>query len=146
MKVINSILLVVIFCGCTSKFKIKMQNELINLKEKLAEKAEKSIEKRLDRLEAKLNERIENVEEQITEKMKKAREEIIKKAKETLAESDDKIYEVQDWKITGDCLWKIAEKEYGDAWEWKKIWKANKRSIENPDLIEIGQKLIIPGR
>ena len=145
MKYMYKFILIIFLCSCTNKFKIKIQNELINLKEKLEQKAEKSIEKRLDKLEAKLNERVEHIEEQITEKMKKAREEIIKKAKEILAESD-KVYEVQDWKTTGDCLWKIAEKEYGDAWEWKKIWQANKRSIENPDLIEIGQILVIPGR
>lgn len=43
----------------------------------------------------------------------------------------------------GDNLWKIAEKKYNDGYKWTEIAKANK--INNPGLIEEGQKLIIPG-
>lgn len=45
-----------------------------------------------------------------------------------------------------DCLWRIAEYEfiYGNPWEWKRIYNANRDIIEDPDLIYPGQKLIIP--
>jgi nucleoid-associated protein YgaU len=46
--------------------------------------------------------------------------------------------------VRGDSLSKIAQREYGDAKKWRKIFEANKDVIENPDLIEVGQDLIIP--
>ncbi len=51
--------------------------------------------------------------------------------------SEDYIYEVQK----GDSLWKIAEKEYGDGFQWKKI--AQENNIENPSIIEIGTQLTL---
>ena len=42
----------------------------------------------------------------------------------------------------GDQLWLIAQKLYGSGFNMEDIMKAN--SITNPDLIEVGQKLIIP--
>lgn len=42
----------------------------------------------------------------------------------------------------GDTLWDIAEKAYGDPYLWPKIFNAN--SIQNPDLIYSGDKLVIP--
>ncbi len=50
------------------------------------------------------------------------------------------IYEVQP----GDSLSKIAKEVYGDMNRWSDIFEANKDQIENPNLIQIGQKLIIP--
>ena len=44
----------------------------------------------------------------------------------------------------GDSLSKIAEREYGDASQWKKIHEANKDTIKNPDLIHPGQTLRLP--
>jgi nucleoid-associated protein YgaU len=44
----------------------------------------------------------------------------------------------------GDSLSKIAKVMYNDAKQWKKIFEANKTLIKNPDLIQPGQKLIIP--
>ena len=46
--------------------------------------------------------------------------------------------------VKGDSLSKIAKREYGDASKWHKIFEANKDVIEDPNLIEIGQDLIIP--
>lgn len=46
---------------------------------------------------------------------------------------------------SGDSLSKIAQRVYGDAGSWTKIYKANKDTIgENPDLIRPGQRFIIP--
>jgi nucleoid-associated protein YgaU len=44
----------------------------------------------------------------------------------------------------GDSLSKIAQREYGHANLWQKIYEANKDTIKNPDLIHPGQQLIIP--
>lgn len=46
--------------------------------------------------------------------------------------------------VSGDSLSKIAKHFYGDSSQWKGIWEANKSAIKNPDLIELGQVLIIP--
>ena len=44
--------------------------------------------------------------------------------------------------MKGDSLWAIAKKYYGSGHLYPKIAKAN--NIENPDIIYIGQKLLIP--
>lgn len=44
----------------------------------------------------------------------------------------------------GDTLGKIAEQYYGDASLYRKIFEANRDTIKNPDLIQIGWKLRIP--
>ncbi len=55
----------------------------------------------------------------------------------------------------GDSLWRIAERKLGSGTQWTRIWKYNNRaevsrvtgrSIPNPDLIYIGQVLLIPTR
>lgn len=44
----------------------------------------------------------------------------------------------------GDSLSKIAQREYGDGAQWKKIFEANRDTIKNPDLIHPGQVLELP--
>lgn len=44
--------------------------------------------------------------------------------------------------MNGDSLWKIAVRNYGDGYKWTEIAKAN--DIKSPNLIEIGQKLVLP--
>ncbi|WP_291429907.1 BON domain-containing protein [Deinococcus sp.] len=64
-------------------------------------------------------------------------------AKELVKEKDastgDTVYTVK----SGDTLGAIAQKYYGDAAEYKKI--AHYNNISNPDLIQVGQKIRIPG-
>ncbi len=45
-----------------------------------------------------------------------------------------------------DCLWRIAEYDfiYGNPYLWPKIWRRNRKLIQNPDLIYPGWKLVIP--
>ena len=50
-----------------------------------------------------------------------------------------KTYTVQ----SGDCLWNLAEKYYGDGSQYKKLAAANPE-ITNPNLIYPGQVLTIP--
>ena len=44
----------------------------------------------------------------------------------------------------GDCLWNIAVKTMGCGAKWERIYEVNKDSIKDPNLIYVGQKLIIP--
>ena len=44
----------------------------------------------------------------------------------------------------GDCLWKIAKKFYGNGALYTKIYDANSKQIAKPNLIYVGQKLVIP--
>ena len=44
----------------------------------------------------------------------------------------------------GDTLGKIAQRFYGDAKEWKKIYAANRHLLENNQSIEVGQKIVLP--
>jgi len=45
---------------------------------------------------------------------------------------------------SGDTLWAIAKKYYGDGSQYTKIFNANKDKIKNPNLIYPGQQLVIP--
>jgi murein L,D-transpeptidase YcbB/YkuD len=44
----------------------------------------------------------------------------------------------------GDTLSKIAKEFYGDATLWTFIHEANRHKIPNPDLIHVGQEIVIP--
>lgn len=46
--------------------------------------------------------------------------------------------------VSGDTLWKIAERMYGNGSHYMKIFEANTDQLENPDQIFPGQKLVIP--
>ncbi len=43
-----------------------------------------------------------------------------------------------------DTLWKIAQKEYGDGNQWRRIYEFNKEKIKNPNKLRAGQKILIP--
>lgn len=45
---------------------------------------------------------------------------------------------------TGDCLWNLAKKYYGNGSKYTVIYEANKDIIKNPNLIYDGQVLTIP--
>jgi nucleoid-associated protein YgaU len=46
--------------------------------------------------------------------------------------------------VKGDTLSKLAKQYYGSAGQWRRIYEANKDTIENPDLIYPGQTFKIP--
>lgn len=69
-------------------------------------------------------------------KVKKARD----KTNSPKPKKKPETYEVK----SGDCLWIIAKKYYGDGSLYTKIFEANKDKISNPNLIYPGQKFIIP--
>jgi nucleoid-associated protein YgaU len=46
--------------------------------------------------------------------------------------------------VAGDSLSKIAQREYGDAGAWRRIYDANRDIVKDPDLIHPGQQLRIP--
>lgn len=44
-----------------------------------------------------------------------------------------------------ETLWSIAEQEYGDGSEWRKIYRANREVVgPDPDRLEVGQVLTVP--
>lgn len=47
--------------------------------------------------------------------------------------------------VSGDSLWNIAKKYYGDGSKYTAIYETNKDKIANPSLIYAGQVLTIPG-
>ena len=54
-------------------------------------------------------------------------------------EEVERIYKV----IAGDNLWKIAKNLLGDGNEWISIYELNKEEVKNPEIIYIGQELLI---
>jgi len=60
--------------------------------------------------------------------------------KATAGKSSDQTYVVQ----SGDTLASIARKFYKSPTRWKKILNANRKSIDDPEKLTIGQSLIIP--
>lgn len=46
--------------------------------------------------------------------------------------------------VSGDTLWAIAKKYYGNGSQYPKIYDANKDKVKNPNLIYPGQVLTIP--
>ncbi len=62
-----------------------------------------------------------------------------------MAKSEEK--EDRDYKVVrGDSLWKIAVREYGDGYQWTKIWTDNKDKLNSPDKLEIGMNLRLRGK
>ena len=47
--------------------------------------------------------------------------------------------------VDGDTLWDLAQVYYGDPFDWRRIWDANRAAIDDPNLILPGQTLVIPG-
>lgn len=58
----------------------------------------------------------------------------------TAEPSAERLYVVK----SGDSLSKIAQREYGDANKWRRIFEANQDKLKDPDLIHPGQELKIP--
>jgi nucleoid-associated protein YgaU len=46
----------------------------------------------------------------------------------------------------GDTLSAIAQREYGDANAWRRIYDANRDQLDNPDVIHPGQELKLPAK
>ena len=59
------------------------------------------------------------------------------------APADNKFTQWHDV-VSGDTLWKIAKKYYGDGSLYMEIFKANQDVLSDPDKIQVGQKLRIP--
>lgn len=45
---------------------------------------------------------------------------------------------------SGDTLWDIAQRYYGDGSLYTKIYEANKGQISDPRVVKIGQELVLP--
>ena len=74
-----------------------------------------------------------------------------KEALRTWIKSDDPALEpvvtadVKQVKVAaGDTLSLIAERELGDRGRWKDLWALNKARFASPDLIEVGDSIVLP--
>lgn len=64
----------------------------------------------------------------------------VKGGSSSTAPTGQKVYVV----VSGDSLSKIAQREYGNANQWNRIYEANRDILKDPDKIFPGQKLRIP--
>jgi nucleoid-associated protein YgaU len=46
--------------------------------------------------------------------------------------------------MPGDTLDRIAQKQYGDASQWERIWRKNRGHLSHPTRVRVGQELVIP--
>jgi nucleoid-associated protein YgaU len=46
--------------------------------------------------------------------------------------------------VSGDTLWRVAERVYGNGAHYMKIFEANTAVLKDPDQIFPGQELVIP--
>jgi len=70
---------------------------------------------------------------------------VLEAAKKADAAHEDKLAAAERtvFVTPGDSLYKIA-REHGVAGGWKALYQANRDIIENPDLIYVGQELVLP--
>ena len=47
--------------------------------------------------------------------------------------------------VAGETLWALAQRYYDDPFLWTRIFEANQSQIADPNSIELGQQLVIPG-
>ncbi len=44
----------------------------------------------------------------------------------------------------GDTLYSLARRYYNDQARWKEIYSANRDNISNPNMVRVGQQVVIP--
>ena len=45
---------------------------------------------------------------------------------------------------SGDTLSSISQREFGNATSWPALWWANRHSVHNPSMIQVGERLQVP--
>lgn len=65
-------------------------------------------------------------------------------ASEASGSSSEKAEQRSHTVVSGDSLAAIALRYYGDAGEFSKIFAANRNTIQRPNLIRVGQVILIP--
>lgn len=84
-----------------------------------------------------LKEYVEITVEKVTSAFKKKYKKKSSRSKKSTKQTKYKVKK-------GDTLYKIAKKFYGKGKKWKKIYKANKKKIPNPNKLKKGIVLKIP--
>jgi len=60
-------------------------------------------------------------------------------------EADSSVIQAEEYRVvSGDNLWEISVRKYGDGFAWPKVWQANRVALRDPNKLEIGMKLILP--
>ncbi|MFH0797767.1 MAG: LysM peptidoglycan-binding domain-containing protein [Candidatus Omnitrophota bacterium] len=127
----------------TSEKAIESANNAISKANESIDQANRSID------------RVNEVNQQMNEDLARTRFNLEKKDQQIEKDVTTLKEEVEKLKIKppefylvkkGDFLIKIAGKEgvYGESQDWKKIYRANRGKIKDPNFIYPGQKLIIP--
>ncbi len=57
--------------------------------------------------------------------------------------ADESVYHRHEV-VSGDTLGKIAKHYFKDAMKYKQIFAANTDILDNPDMIKVGQTIVIP--
>jgi nucleoid-associated protein YgaU len=89
--------------------------------------------------EQELEAKAKEMQEAQRQRMEEAKERI-RARREREKQEQVRTYTVQ----AGDTLAKIAQKFYEDGGRWNEIYEANKEQIADPNVIQVGQKLVIP--
>ncbi|MBQ7102487.1 MAG: 5'-nucleotidase C-terminal domain-containing protein, partial [Anaerotignum sp.] len=63
---------------------------------------------------------------------------------ESAADKTDAMAECFYETVKGDSLWKISQSFYGTGTRWSILYNANKNQMHSPDVLKIGQLLLIP--
>ena len=58
----------------------------------------------------------------------------------SLAAPSERVHTV----VKHDTLYSIARSYYGDHHKWKVLYEANRDTIANPNMIRVGQQLVVP--
>ena len=77
--------------------------------------------------------------------MQGAQQERLDEVKERIRARGQKAKAARTYTVqAGDTLAKIATQLYEDGSRWTEIYEANKAQIADPNVIKVGQKLVIP--
>lgn len=61
------------------------------------------------------------------------------------AQLEAQVQEREQYEVAiGNTLWDLAQRFYGNPFDWRRIWEANRETIPNPDLIYPGQVILVP--
>jgi nucleoid-associated protein YgaU len=92
-----------------------------------------------DQKEQELQAKVKELQESQRQRLEDAKERI-RARRQGPKQEEMRTYIVQ----AGDTLAKIAQQLYQDGSRWDEIYEANKDQIADPNVIQVGQELVIP--
>lgn len=127
-----------------SKDKVKQSNVTVVVDYKEGNEKLKSFRPKFNDYKRAMNVKASNINIDkaavVDKKGTKTKKKKTKKKKDETPKNTRRTYTVK----SGDCLWNIAKKFYGNGASYTKIYEANKNIIKNLNLIYAGWVLVIP--